>query len=199
MVPDISFIEDIVVAITTLIFIFTMIGAIFAYVVGSIGLFNVLKLQGYEKPWKAFVPFTRDYLEGDIISDLLGAEGKKDAMIKTCFVGGCVLSVVISVVLKLIKPYINLDILNADIKTWALVAGLLLFLIFTLMSIVIAISSFGLRTVALYRVGYHPVVAFLITWFLTNFWLFFVWYKLKRHSGWSEGPNFDFKVSGEEE
>lgn len=197
--PEISFIEDAVVAITTLIFIFTMMGAIFAYVIGSIGLLNVLKLQGYEKPWKAFVPLTRDYLEGDIISGLLGAEGKKDTMIKTCFVGGCVLSVVISIVFKLIKPCINLDILNADIETWAFVAGLLLFLIFTLMSIVIAISSFGLRTVALYKIGYHPVVAFLITWLLTNFWLFFVWYKLKRRSGWLEGSNFDFKASGEEE
>ena len=199
MVPDISFIEDIVVAITTLIFIFTMMGAIFAYVVGSIGLFNVLKLQGYEKPWKAFVPFTRDYLEGDIISDLLGTEGKKDTMIKTCFLGGCILSMIISIAFKLIAPHINLDILNADINTWVIIAGLLAFLVFTLASVVIAISSFGLRTVALYKIGYHPVVAFLITWFLTNFWLFFVWYKLKRRSGWLEGSNFDFEVLGKEE
>lgn len=180
MIPDISFIYDMIAIITTVIFIFTIVGALFSYIVTGFGLYYVLKTQGHEKPINAFVPFIRDYLEGDVTGQILGAKGKKNIMIKSCFVIGCILSLISSVAFKCISSKIDENIFDAISDNAMLIPLLVGLLIFSIMSVAVALSMFVLRFMVLYKVGYHVAIAILITWFLPTFWLFFVYRKMRK-------------------
>ena len=59
-----------VLSICLIVLVLIGVFALAAYILHSIGLYTIGKRIGYSIPWLAFIPFARDYMQGELAGEI---------------------------------------------------------------------------------------------------------------------------------